>query len=89
MRKDYKFVIDSRYIVEVIKKNSLVKELGIEDGHTLRLEIKVGNTTKSMGDGLYARYVDITNEDTQKSKNISLNVLANMVGVAITLSRWG
>lgn len=89
MRKDCKFVIDSRYIVEVIKKNSLVKELGIEDGHILRLEIKVGNTTKSMGDGLYARYVDITNEDTKKSKNISLNVLANMVGVAITLSRWG
>lgn len=68
MRKDCKFVIDSRYIVEVIKKNSLVKELGIEDGHILRLEIKVGNTTKSMGDGLYARYVDITNEDTKKAK---------------------
>lgn len=89
MRDDCKFVIDSRYIVEVIKRNSLVKDLGIEDGHILRLEIKIGNTTKVMSGGLYARYVDITNEDSGKHKILSLNVLANMVGVAITLSRWG
>lgn len=89
MREDCKFVIDSRYIVDVIKKNSLVKELNIADGHILRLEIKVGNTTKCMSNGLYARYVDVYNEDTGKHKTLSLNVFANMVDSAIAITRWG
>ena len=53
------------------------------------LSARVGGSLLQEGGYLYARYVDVYNEDTGKHKCLSLNVFANMVDSAIAITRWG
>lgn len=74
-------------VIEIIKPNTLTKKLKLDVDDMIEVILPIEVTTGG-SNGLYARYVDITNITSgEMVENMSLNNFAKMIGVNFILEQ--